>query len=257
MSNKNVYKKKRIVEIYSKQTELQKPEKTIFNLLKNDLPKMKMLDVGVGGGRTTLHLAKLVDEYIGIDSSEEMIEVCRKRFADYPEKVSFRLCDVRNLAEFGDNQFDFILFSFNGIDYISHAERLKVLEDFRRILKPKGYFCFSSHNLQSIHKLFDFKEQKIFQIGFPKQIIRWALLRFIYNNKVPIRKLKDKGFAIFNDGAERFGLQSYYIKPSEQIKQLQPYFSNVQIFFLKNGNQVVNFNNLKSIKDDWLYYLCS
>jgi hypothetical protein len=75
----------------------------------------------------------------------------------------------------------------------------------------------------------------IFQFGLPKQIIRWVLLRFIYNNKVNIRKLKDKGIAIFNDGAERFGLQTYYIKPLEQIKQLQPYFKNVQIYFLKSG----------------------
>ncbi len=257
MSNKKVYKKKRIVEIYSKHRELQKPEETIFNLLKSDLPKMKMLDIVFGGGRTTLHFAKLVKEYVGIDYSEEMLAVCRKRFADHPSEISFKVCDARNLDIFKDNSFDLILFSFNGIDYVNHAERIKIMAEIRRILKPNGYFCFSTHNLQSIHKLFDLKEQMIFQFRLPKQIIRWALLRFIYNNKVNIKKLKEKGNAVFNDGAERFGLQSYYIKPSEQIKQLQPYFKNVQMYFLKSGNEVDNNNNLNSIKDDWLYYLCS
>ncbi len=182
MSNKKVYKKKRIVEIYSKHTELQKPEETIFNLLKNELPKMKMLDIGVGGGRTTLHFAKMVKEYVGIDFSKEMIDVCRKRFADYFGDISFKVYDARNLDIFKDNSFDLILFSFNGIDYVNQAERLKILAGIRRILKPNGYFCFSPHNLQSIHKLFDLKEQMIFQFGLPKKIIRWALLRFIYNN---------------------------------------------------------------------------
>ncbi|GBD51465.1 hypothetical protein BGM30_05580 [Microcystis aeruginosa NIES-298] len=37
------------------------------------------------------------------------------------------MADARNLEQFADNYFDFILFSFNDIDYISHADRFLVL----------------------------------------------------------------------------------------------------------------------------------
>ena len=165
--------------------------------------------------------------------------------------------DVRNLEIFKDNSFDFILFSFNGIDYISHDERLKVLEEIRRILKPEGYFCFSTHNLQSIHKIFDLKQQLSFQPGLPKKMIRWFLLRYIYNNKVNIRKLKEFQFAVFNDGAERFGVQTYYIKPAEQIKQLQPDFKNIRLFLFNSGSEIDDRTDINSINDDWLYFLCN
>lgn len=256
MSNRTAYKKKRIVKIYSRHTELQKPEKTILNILRNELPEMKMLDIGVGGGRTTLHFAKLVKEYVGIDYSEEMIAACKNRFSDYPAGIKFKVCDARDLNTFKDNSFNFILFSFNGIDYVSHDERLKIMAEIRRVLKPNGYFGFSTHNLQSINNLFDFKKQLAFQIHLPKQIIHWFLIRFIFNRKINIRKLKDLQTAIFNDGAERFGVQTYYIKPFEQIKQLQPYFKEVRTFLLKSGFEVNEKTDLKRNNDDWLYYLC-
>lgn len=258
MSNKKVYKKKRIVEIYSKHTELQKPEETIFNLLKNELPKMKMLDIGVGGGRTTLHFAKMVKEYVGIDFSKEMIDVCRKRFADHSADISFKVCDARNLDIFKDNSFELILFSFNGIDYVNHAERLRMLAEIKRILKPNGYLCFSTHNLQSIHRLFSLKEHFLFQLDLPKKLIRWFLIRYVYNTAIDVDKMKSPPFIIFNDGAERFGLQTYYIKPEEQVKQLKDFFNNIRIFSLNNGEEIENSSfKLKNTDDDWLYFLCS
>jgi ubiquinone/menaquinone biosynthesis C-methylase UbiE len=257
MSNKFVYKKKRIVEIYAKNAELEKPEEHILNILKPDLPEMKMLDIGVGGGRTTLYFAKLVKEYVGIDLSEEMIEACRLRFSDYPDHISFKVCDVRKMKVFNENSFDLILFSFNGIDYISHDERLKVFTEIRRILKPAGYFCFSSHNLQSIHKLFELKEQFFLEPDLPKKIIRWGLLRYIYNKDVDIEKMKANRFIVFNDGAERFGLQTYYIKPDEQIRQLEPHFEKILIYLLDSGEEIDESTDLTTVDDYWLYYLCS
>ncbi len=257
MSNRKTYRKKRIVKIYSEQTHLQEPEKTILNLIKSDLPKMKMLDIGVGGGRTTLHFAKLVKEYVGIDYSEEMIAACRKRFSDHPEHISFKVCDSRNLNVFKDNSFDFILFSFNGIDYVSHKERLKIFQEIKRILNPEGYFCFSSHNLQSIHKLFDLREQMHFQADLPKKLVRWFLTRYVYNRSVNVGKMKTLPFTVFNDGAERFGLQTYYIKPFDQVKQLQSNFQNIRLFLLNSGNEADDKINLNNINDDWIYYLCN
>lgn len=78
----------------------------------------------------------------------------------------------------------------------------------------------------------------------------------MYNKGVNIKKMKALPFVIFNDGAERFGLQTYYIKPAEQIKQLQPYFKDIRVFLFKNGNEIVDKTDVKNINDDWLYFLC-
>ena len=39
-----------------------------------------MLDIGVGTGRTTMHFAGLVKEYVGVDYSSALIQAC-------PEKI--------------------------------------------------------------------------------------------------------------------------------------------------------------------------
>jgi ubiquinone/menaquinone biosynthesis C-methylase UbiE len=48
---------------------------------------MKMLDIGVGRGRTTMHFAQAAEEYWAIDYSEEMIAACRERFRDLLRKT--------------------------------------------------------------------------------------------------------------------------------------------------------------------------
>jgi ubiquinone/menaquinone biosynthesis C-methylase UbiE len=48
---------------------------------------MKMLDIGVGRGRTTMHFAQAAEEYWAIDYSEETIAACRERFRDVSNKV--------------------------------------------------------------------------------------------------------------------------------------------------------------------------
>src|ERR1700756_2475583 len=83
------------------------PEGTILRLLLPELRTARMLDLGVGGGRTTLHFAKCVREYVGVDYSESMIRECRRRFATSPEPFSFVVCDARSLKMFASGSFDF------------------------------------------------------------------------------------------------------------------------------------------------------
>lgn len=103
---------------------------------------MKMLDIGVGAGRTTHYFAHLTKEYVGIDYSENMIKVCREKFQNYPKKISFEVCDARSLKFFEDSYLDFVLFSYNGLDYMNHEDRLRVLREIRRATKEGGTFVF-------------------------------------------------------------------------------------------------------------------
>ncbi len=257
MSNKDTFNAIDVVKHYCHETDLQPPEITILKYLKDRLSNMKMLDIGVGAGRTTPYFANLVKEYVGVDYAEEMVAVCKERFLEYSGNVAFKTCDVRSMKVFEKNTFDFILFSFNGLDYISHEDRRKALMEIQRVGKSGGYFCFSTHNTGCIHKLFEFKYQFSFHPRRTfRHIVRWFLLKLVYNKSIDIKKLKDSPFVMFKDGSRNFRLNVYYTSTLEQIKQLDDFFKEIRVYSYRSGREIRDENELKSIDDPWLYYLC-
>jgi SAM-dependent methyltransferase len=102
----------------------------------------RILDIGIGTGRTTELLTLLTDAYVGIDYAPRRVEMCRQRFPG----VDLRVGDVRDLTAFDDGSFELVFFSFNGIDYVSHDERTEVLAAFHRILAPGGVLAYSTLN---------------------------------------------------------------------------------------------------------------
>jgi SAM-dependent methyltransferase len=107
-----------------------------------DVRGRAILDVGVGAGRTSTFLRLVSDDYVAIDYTPEMVELCR---ALHPG-VDVRLGDARDLSMFEDNRFALVLFSFNGIDALGHADRARALAEFYRVLAPGGWLIFSTHN---------------------------------------------------------------------------------------------------------------
>jgi len=73
---KNYYDSKEGIKEYSEMLELQKPEKVILKHIKNK----RVLDIGIGAGRTTKFFYPLAKEYIGIDYSEGMINKAKEYF---------------------------------------------------------------------------------------------------------------------------------------------------------------------------------
>ena len=174
MTNKHTFEHAGIVTEYAAAKGLQLPERTIFDALSDRLRTMRMLDIGVGGGRTTEHFAGLVKQYIGIDYSEPMIEVCRTRFSDQFPDARFEVGDATDMRSFDNASFDFILFSFNGIDYVTHEERLEAFRAVHRVGCAGAVFCFSTHNIQSIDRLNRFSDiLRKNPIWTAKQIPRW------------------------------------------------------------------------------------
>jgi SAM-dependent methyltransferase len=110
-------------------------------------PGAAVLDLGVGGGRTTPHLLARAGRYLGVDYSPEMIRLCRGKFPG----VEFRQADASSMPLLNDKSFDVIFFSFNGIDWLWPSEkRHSCIRECWRLLRPGGVFIFSSHNPCSI-----------------------------------------------------------------------------------------------------------
>ena len=62
--------------------------------------------------------------------------------------VKFATVDARSMKEYRDGQFAFVIFSFNGIDSVPPEDRLAILKECHRVLRPGGLFAFSTHNIE-------------------------------------------------------------------------------------------------------------
>jgi SAM-dependent methyltransferase len=112
-------------------------------ILAADLARGRpVLDLGVGGGRTTSLLRLVSSQYVGIDYTPELVDLCRRR---HPH-VEVRLGDARNLAGIADGSQGLVVFSQNGIDTVDHEGRAHVLAEAYRVLQPGGIFYYSTLN---------------------------------------------------------------------------------------------------------------
>jgi len=106
-----------------------------------------ILDLGVGGGRTTPHLSRVASRYVGVDYAPAMIAACRLKFPH----LEFLVADAANLAVLGDANFDSVVMAFNGIDSLVPDEsRRRCLGEIHRVLKDGGVLIFSSHNPRAV-----------------------------------------------------------------------------------------------------------
>jgi len=253
MSNTKNWNSVSVISSYLNETRLQLPEKNIFTQLEDKFKNWKVLDIGVGTGRTTYHLAPLAKEYIGVDYSRGMIEVCKKNFPGLAGKNAIRFGNVCSMDELETGNFDFALFSYNGIDYISHEERVSAFQEILRVIKPGGHFVFSTHNLMYINKLYSIRIKKSLRYSLYQC---YHYFRLIFSNGLPGRH-QGKTFTILNDGASHFSLKTHYIRPSFQVAQLNALgFTDIKLFSIRNGQEII-LKDIDKIKDEsWIYYWC-
>jgi ubiquinone/menaquinone biosynthesis C-methylase UbiE len=116
--------------------------------LRKAIPKgEKGLEVGVGTGR----FAQPLGIKIGVDPSEKMLEIARKR------GIEGILGRGENLP-FKDGEFDFVLLAFT----LCFVEKpLKVLEEAKRVLKPGGRVIVGIIDKNSkLGKIYQAKKEK-------------------------------------------------------------------------------------------------
>lgn len=244
--NKEVYARADVIESYENLDMMLKPEKLLLEQLAPSIRDQKILDIGIGGGRTTKYLLQLSKDYTGIDYSPEFVAVAQAKYTE----ARILCCDARDLTIFADQSFAFVLFSFNSIDYIPHEDRKKALREIYRVLKPGGVFMFSTHNRD--HEGFNqLPWQGAFQ--FNLNYVKNCLYCLYYLPK-HLRMKKHENFqpeyAVINDNAHGFSLLAYYISIPEQTKQLAEIgFSSVEAYDME-GRLVTSDTTFP-----WTYYL--
>lgn len=251
--NKKTYTKKRYVQEYET-LQLQKPEIAIFDKYRSEIEGKKILDIGCGTGRTTMHLRNYSPFCIGIDYSEEMIAQCREKFGDN----RFEEGDVRDLRKFADDSMDFVLFSFNGLGHLCHADRIGALREINRVLKPGQYFVFSSHNRDYFEQTWNGKSPvpKLKMSRRPRRMAENArrYLRSYYNylKNRRFEKIEDDYAIIVGIGHDH-GLLTYWINMKAQIAQLEATgFETIEVYDLEG----LSVQQDTEVRDNaWLYYV--
>ncbi len=179
-------------------TYLEKPamHKKITNLKGKNV-----LCVGCGTGEECQHLLKLgAWRVIGIDISEELINIAKKTFP----KIDFQVADVEHL-DFSTEEFDFV-YSSLVMHYLKDWS--PALKNIHRVLRPGGTFLFSTHHpvkwgAQTLRG----KTKNTFILGYEK--FRDGKQLRVYGDYLNERKIEDVWFDEFP--------VSYYHKPISKI----------------------------------------
>lgn len=244
--NRKTYANDKVLAYYDGLNELFPGEKVLFAKLFAKIRNAKILDIGVGGGRTTKYLLPLSSDYTGLDYVPEFIERVKKKY----QTGNFISGDARDLNAFSNETFDFVLFSYNGIDAVSHDDRLRILNEIKRVLKKGGVLMFSSHNRDYRHfrKPYWLTEFK-FDYHFVKNLVSYVFFLPRHWRMKKHEVFRDE-YAIVNDCDHRFSLLVYYISVGQQIKQLEDIgFSGIEAYNTTG-------NHVNADKDSfWIYYL--
>jgi ubiquinone/menaquinone biosynthesis C-methylase UbiE len=249
--NLDVFDAPDVVNAYAAMEWLQDGERAVLKEFAKQWSSTRLLDIGIGGGRTTHHFAPLVKEYIGTDYAPNMIDACRKRFDSRGGRVRFEVCDARKMDQFSDGEFDFVCFSYNGIDCVPHDDRMAILREIHRVLRPGGHFFFSSHNLRYFPRLFRFP---LF-LDVAKMKRRLKKYRLLREHNPNWREIAKQRHAFVPDGVHEFRVKIYYVDPEEQLAQLQQTGFNDTRLLAETGEDVP-LTSPRLQKDNWVHYLC-
>ena len=192
--------------------------------VRPEICNARVLDLGIGAGRTVAPLRALCQQYTGADYVQEMVDHCRSKFPD----MRFERTDARDMKVFPDASFDLVFFSCNGISMVDHAGRIAILNEVSRVLRAGGTFVFSTCNRNSaeyetLFRLPDFPATK----NPAKLLVRAgrfaAQTALRLRNRLRFRKheVRTEEYSIINDVFHHYSTMLYYIDIPRQLRQLE------------------------------------
>jgi len=154
--------------------------------IKGDL---KILDAGCGTGNLLKKISQISfnSKFVGIDSSEEMLNRAKKKFFTNPS-VALRHADLDKELEFLDGSFDSIV-SSNALYALKDPK--KIISEFHRLLKPQGKLVFTNPHNKT--KFSGIMKKQFQELGLLKFITKFilnlpSLLVIIFVNIFFLRK---------------------------------------------------------------------
>jgi SAM-dependent methyltransferase len=159
--------------------------------------------------------------------------------ARFPEET-LRVMDARDLSPFAAGRFDMVVFSYNGIDYVDHPDRLTILGQIHRVLRTGGMFVFSAHRLGvDVPAAADLDNLKL---SLNPARTAQSVVRYVQGirnaSRVKPGERREADYALLNDAAQQYQLLTYYISPRAQKRQLEAIgFHDIRAF-AQSGEEI-------------------
>jgi ubiquinone/menaquinone biosynthesis C-methylase UbiE len=198
-------------------------ERAAFAWLAQRCAGEPLLDIGIGTGRTIPLMTAISDDYTGVDYTQKLLDLAKVRF---PER-DLRHMDARDMSALPSDHYGLAQFSWNGIDCVDYDDRVRILEEMYRVVRPGGYVLFSSHN-RSGPGYGENIWQLLPKFTFNPLRLGWRTLRSARRfqlgtlNYVRNAKLNHDygGYAVNTAAAHNFGIVIVYTTLREQRRQL-------------------------------------
>jgi ubiquinone/menaquinone biosynthesis C-methylase UbiE len=173
-------------------------------------PKMKLLDLACGDGLDLEYYKTLGAEIFGLDASDKLVEIARKRNPEADIKVG-----LFEKIPFEDSYFDVVLSKYA----IQTSEDMSpVFSEIYRVLKPGGIMMYLVTHpfrqyLEKKEKITDYFEQKIVDSNIlnnsiivkePSHTLNEYLSDFLFNN-FDVQSFNE----YFDPAAEQIGENKY------------------------------------------------
>jgi SAM-dependent methyltransferase len=104
-----------------------------------------VLTIGCGAGRETFALEQRGYEVVGVDISLPLLQIARELRSQRQRAASFYLVDGASLP-FADASFDVATLWAQMLDNVPGTERVALLREVRRVLRPGGLATYSAHD---------------------------------------------------------------------------------------------------------------
>ena len=111
-------------------------------------PGAKVMDIPCGNGRLTLELASRGYNMTGVDITEPLMDIGRKRSDEMKLAVDWILSDMRKINM--ENKFDAAFCMGGSFGFFDDAGNAAFVSAVARSLKPGGKFIFEAHIAESL-----------------------------------------------------------------------------------------------------------
>ncbi|MPN18427.1 Ubiquinone/menaquinone biosynthesis C-methyltransferase UbiE [bioreactor metagenome] len=152
--------------------------------LTNAQKDSRILDVATGTGKQAFAFAEKGYEVIGIDLSEAMLNVARKK--NKFKNARFEVADAINLP-FEDNSFDISTVSF-ALHDMPLSIREKVLKEMVRVTRSKGIIVIADYDLpkSKIGKFLIYHFTSLFEAEYYENFIKSDIETLLEKNRIKI-----------------------------------------------------------------------
>jgi SAM-dependent methyltransferase len=250
-ANRQAFSRRSALREFSRATGwLDLGEKHATAQFAEEFRGQSVLDLGVGGGRTTELLSAIAGDYVGVDYVEPMVAAAAARHPG----ARFLCADARDLSMFADASFQLVNMSNNMIDAVDPQGRLQVLREAHRVLRPGGLLIFSALNRDGPgHDEGFHMHSQATGLLAPLHRLRWAAISLRNRMRLGRLALRGADLSAVNIAALGFAVVALFITRAAQLRQLRD-VGFVPLAEWGNTGRLLPADDL-AVDSTWIHYV--